>query len=35
VPVYVLQAPGQSPVVLSELLRVNELRDALLRLPTN
>jgi len=35
VPVYVLQAPGQSPVVLSELLRVNELRDALSRLPTN
>jgi thiol:disulfide interchange protein DsbD len=35
VPVYVLQAPGQSPVVLSELLRVNELRDALSRLPSN
>jgi len=35
VPGYVLQAPGQSPVVLSELLRVNELRDALLRLPSN
>jgi thiol:disulfide interchange protein DsbD len=35
VPVYVLQAPGQSPVVLSELLRVNELREALSHLPSN
>jgi thiol:disulfide interchange protein len=35
VPVYVLQAPGQSPVVLSELLRVDELREALSHLPSN
>jgi thiol:disulfide interchange protein DsbD len=35
VPVYVLQAPGQSPVVLSELLRVDELLEALSHLPSN
>lgn len=35
VPVYVLQASGQSPVVLSELLRVDELREALSHLPSN
>lgn len=34
VPVYVLQAPGQPAVVLSELLRVDELRNALSRLPS-
>jgi thiol:disulfide interchange protein DsbD len=35
VPVYVLQAPGQPPLVLSELLSVNELREALSHLPSN
>ncbi len=35
VPVYVLQAPGQQPVVLSELLRVDELREALSHLPAH
>ena len=34
VPVYVLQAPGQAPVVLSELLRIDELRNALSQLPS-
>jgi thiol:disulfide interchange protein DsbD len=32
VPVYVLHAPGQAPVVLSELISVDELRGALGRL---
>ncbi|MDN8616231.1 protein-disulfide reductase DsbD family protein [Variovorax ginsengisoli] len=32
VPVYVLQAPGQPPVVLTEILGKNELREALARL---
>lgn len=35
VPVYVLQAPDKSPEVLSELLRVDELREALSHLPSN
>ena len=35
VPVYVLHAPGQSPLVLSELLSVNQVRDALATLPTS
>ena len=32
VPVYVLQAPGQAPVVFSEILSVTEVKDALGRL---
>ncbi len=32
VPVYVLQAPGRAPVVLTEILSKNELREALARL---
>jgi len=32
VPVYVLQAPGRPPVVLTEILGKNELREALARL---
>ena len=32
VPVYVLQAPGQAPQVLSELLTPTQVRDALARL---
>ncbi|RZL63059.1 MAG: protein-disulfide reductase [Variovorax sp.] len=32
VPVYVLQAPGKAPVVLTEILGKDELRDALARL---
>ncbi|HMN21330.1 MAG TPA: protein-disulfide reductase DsbD family protein [Ottowia sp.] len=32
VPVYVLQAPGQAPIVLSEILSVGEVRNALARL---
>ena len=32
VPVYVLQAPGKPPVVLTEILGKNELREALARL---
>jgi thiol:disulfide interchange protein DsbD len=34
VPVYVLHAPGKPPLVLSELLRVSQVRDALATLPT-
>ena len=33
VPVYVLYAPGQAPLVLSELLSVRQVRDALAALP--
>jgi len=33
VPVYVLHAPGQAPLVLSELLSVNKLHEALATLP--
>ena len=33
VPVYVLYAPGHTPQVLSELLSVTQLRDALAKLP--
>ena len=33
VPVYVLYAPGRAPQVLSELLSVTQLRDALAKLP--
>jgi len=32
VPVYMLQAPGKPPVVLTEILGKNELREALARL---
>ena len=32
VPVYVLQAPGQAPVVFSEILSATEVKDALGRL---
>jgi len=32
VPAYVLQAPGKAPVVLSEILSVSEIREALARL---
>ena len=32
VPVYVLQAPGKAPVVLTEILRKDEVRAALARL---
>jgi thiol:disulfide interchange protein DsbD len=32
VPVYVLQAPGKSPIVLSELLSVGDVKQALARL---
>jgi thiol:disulfide interchange protein DsbD len=35
VPVYVLYAPGQAPQVLSELLSVNAMREALATLPAN
>jgi thiol:disulfide interchange protein/DsbC/DsbD-like thiol-disulfide interchange protein len=35
VPVYVLYAPGQAPVVLSELLSVSQVREALAALPPN
>jgi thiol:disulfide interchange protein DsbD len=34
VPVYVLYAPGKTPVVLSELLSVSQLKEALATLPT-
>ena len=34
VPVYVLYAPGQAPVVLSELLNVSKMHEALANLPT-
>ncbi|MGI9150139.1 MAG: protein-disulfide reductase DsbD family protein [Limnohabitans sp.] len=34
VPVYVLHTPGQAPLVLSELLSVSQVRDALATLPT-
>jgi thiol:disulfide interchange protein DsbD len=34
VPVYVLYAPGQAPVVLSELLSVRKMHEALATLPT-
>jgi thiol:disulfide interchange protein/DsbC/DsbD-like thiol-disulfide interchange protein len=34
VPVYVLYAPGQSPLVLSELLSVSKMHEALATLPT-
>ncbi|MEY4725849.1 MAG: hypothetical protein RLZ36_476 [Pseudomonadota bacterium] len=34
VPVYVLYAPGKAPVVLSELLSVSQLKEALATLPT-
>jgi thiol:disulfide interchange protein DsbD len=34
VPVYVLHAPGKPPLVLSELLSVGQVRDALATLPT-
>jgi thiol:disulfide interchange protein DsbD len=34
VPVYVLHSPGQAPLVLSELLTVNAMREALATLPT-
>jgi thiol:disulfide interchange protein DsbD len=33
VPVYVLYAPGQAPLVLSELLSVNKMKEALATLP--
>jgi thiol:disulfide interchange protein DsbD len=33
VPVYVLHSPGQAPLVLSELLTVNTMREALATLP--
>lgn len=33
VPVYVLHAPGQAPLVLSELLSVNKMQEALATLP--
>ena len=35
VPVYVLYAPGKAPLVLSELLSVNKLHQALATLPAN
>jgi thiol:disulfide interchange protein DsbD len=35
VPVYVLYAPGKAPLVLSELLSVNKLHEALATLPAN
>ena len=35
VPVYVLYAPGQAPLVLSELLSVSKMHDALATLPTS
>jgi thiol:disulfide interchange protein DsbD len=34
VPVYVLYAPGQAPLVLSELLSVSKMKEALATLPT-
>jgi thiol:disulfide interchange protein len=34
VPVYVLHAPGKPPLMLSELLSVGQVRDALATLPT-
>jgi len=34
VPVYVLHAPGKAPLVLSELLSVRQMREALATLPT-
>ena len=34
VPVYVLYAPNQAPLVLSELLSVRKMQDALATLPT-
>jgi thiol:disulfide interchange protein DsbD len=34
VPVYVLYAPGKAPLVLSELLSVSKLQQALTTLPT-
>ena len=34
VPVYVLYAPGQTPLVLSELLSVSKMKEALATLPT-
>jgi thiol:disulfide interchange protein DsbD len=33
VPVYVLYAPGKAPLVLSELLSVNKMKEALATLP--
>jgi thiol:disulfide interchange protein DsbD len=33
VPVYVLQAPGQAPMVLSEIISASDVRDALAKLP--
>jgi thiol:disulfide interchange protein DsbD len=35
VPVYVLYAPGKAPLVLSELLSVNKMHEALATLPAN
>jgi thiol:disulfide interchange protein DsbD len=35
VPVYVLYAPGKAPLVLSELLSVNKMQEALATLPAN
>jgi thiol:disulfide interchange protein DsbD len=34
VPVYVLHAPGKAPLVLSELLSVRQMKEALATLPT-
>ena len=34
VPVYVLYAPGKAPLVLSELLSINKMHDAMATLPT-
>jgi thiol:disulfide interchange protein DsbD len=34
VPVYVLYAPGKAPLVLSELLSINKMHEAMATLPT-